>query len=297
MKFLFDFDGVLTEQSEEADRVLEIFRERLSERAGLSTHAAADTVDEAQRALRAEPWRYGWMSQGRVSAFADEDLFIRNNGVAGWLDGRADSGDAVLSAARDRLAAGGTANFTDLCRKSYDTMAAETQNGARHPVDAGTLPLLSRLIEAGHSLVVVSNSGTARILSMLREVGLPAVEHVAASTEALRVRGGARKYDLDADRTGSSGFRVGAYQVETRRPIYDAIVREERPDFVIGDVLSLDLALPISLTRSGALKARVLLRVREYTPAWSRGYIEKEVEGARAITSLAQINDMVETST
>lgn len=277
-RILFDFDGVLTDQSEEADRVLDIFRERLSERAGLSTDDATALISEAHRDLEREPWQYGWISHGRVSAFADEDLFIRNNGIAAWFDARADQGHAAFSLARERLANDGIFNFTSLCRESYDAMAAETEKGARQPVDAATFPLLNGLIQAGHSIVVVSNSGTARILAMLRQVGLHAVEHSdePASPDRiapLRVRGGARKYDLDETK---SGFQVGRYFVETRRPVYDAILREERPDFIIGDVLSLDLALPISLTRAGELRAKVFLRVRDYTPAWSRSFIQNE---------------------
>ncbi|MEK8023185.1 MAG: HAD family hydrolase [Candidatus Hydrogenedentota bacterium] len=286
-KILFDFDGVLTEQSEEADRVLEIFCERLSERAGLSSDTAAGVVAEAERALKGAPWNYGWMSHGRVSAFANEDLFIRNNGIAAWLDSAAESGHPMLASARTRLEGGGHGSFTNLCRESYDTMAGETRAGARHPVDPDAGPLLRSLLDAGHYLVVVSNSGTSRILALLQEVGVPALEHAGDGSGAMRIRGGARKYDLDET---SSCFEAGPYRIETIRPVYEKILREERPDLVIGDVVTLDLALPIRLAREKVIpSARVLLRVRDYTPEWSRSFIEREVEGARAITKLEEI--------
>jgi len=42
---------------------------------------------------------------------------------------------------------------------------------------------------------------------------------------------------------------VGEGRVELRRPRYEAILREEAPDAVVGDVFSLDLALPLALRR------------------------------------------------
>ena len=118
-----------------------------------------------------------------------------------------------------------------------------------------------------------------------------AVERVASDagdgSGAMRIRGGARKYDLDET---SSCFEAGPYRIETIRPVYEKILREERPDLVIGDVVTLDLALPIRLAREKVIpSARVLLRVRDYTPEWSRSFIEREVEGARAITKLEEI--------
>lgn len=290
-KFLFDFDGVLTEQSEEADRVLEIFTARLSECAGISTIGATAVIESASAALAEEPWRHGWMSQGRVSAFANEDLFIRNNGIAAELDACADAGDRALSAARERLAKHGGTNFVDLCRDSYDMMAAETRAGSRHPVDEAVAPLLRSLLDEGHSIVVVSNSGTSRIIALLSEVGLSPEEHAGRFDRPLRVRGGARKYDLDET---IDCFQVGSYGVETRRPVYETIVREEKPDVVIGDVLSLDLALPIRLAREGVIPSvQVMLRVRDYTPDWSRSFIEKEVARANAIHHLHELKKLI----
>ena len=90
----------------------------------------------------------------------------------------------------------------------------------------------------------------------------------------------------------SDFFDVGSYRIETRRPVYDAIVREEQPDAVIGDVFSLDLSLPLRLARENAIPCdRFFLRVRDYTPVWSRQYLVKEIKGGRAITRLDEITE------
>jgi hypothetical protein len=64
---------------------------------------------------------------------------------------------------------------------------------------------------------------------------------------------------------------VAGYRVETSRPLYESILKEERPGAVVGDVFSLDLALPLHLSRSGELgPVQAFLRERHYTPEWSR---------------------------
>jgi hypothetical protein len=71
-------------------------------------------------------------------------------------------------------------------------------------------------------------------------------------------------------------FDVGGYRVATDRPHYEQILVDERPDVIVGDVFSLDLALPLELVRRNPAafgSPRIVLRVRPYTPAWSANYI------------------------
>ena len=76
MKLLSDFDGVWTTPDEE----------------GVANGAALDAalegvLGEADRAAaRAEPWRWGWGTSGRISAFADEDPFTAHGALLFYLD-------------------------------------------------------------------------------------------------------------------------------------------------------------------------------------------------------------------
>ena len=59
-------------------------------------------------------------------------------------------------------------------------------------------------------------------------------------------------------------------EVHVDRPAYRAILERERPDLVVGDVLSLDLALPLHLRAAGlpgAPRAIGVMHLR-HTPAW-----------------------------
>jgi hypothetical protein len=61
-------------------------------------------------------------------------------------------------------------------------------------------------------------------------------------------------------------------RIELARPHYEAILREEAPDAVVGDVFSLDLAVPLALRRSEPswTHVRLFWLVRDYAPARMR---------------------------
>jgi len=276
MKFVCDFDGVLTDLSQEADRVMEIFALGLGTLAGLGPDQRTKLLASASHAMNDAPHRYGWYSQGRISAYCNEDGFIRVNALGALLDGWAsDVGHpSEAGALREKLCASGTKSFSDLAQASYFQMVKETAEGERHPLDARTRPVLEQIVSRGDEVVIVSNSGTDRILQMFSHAGL------AAGTEAgakVRVRGNAQKFML-GDRAKS--FSVGEYIVDTDRPNYEKILREERPDVVVGDVFSLDLALPTQLAREKEFsRLRAILRKRPYTPDWSLRHLTQNQRG------------------
>jgi len=275
MKILSDFDGVMTEQSEEGALELQIFRDGIVA-AGLSPNETDELVAQGVRDLAAAPLRHGWRSKGRLTGYADEDLFIRNIALATHFDQRSDattsgpdtSFDALARRARAALVTAGTASFWDLVVRAHDEMVRRTQAGQLTPMD----PIVGRTLEAlladGHEIVVVSNSGNQRVLSLLESLGLRPSAHDQAPHESFRVRGGARKFELGPD---PQWLDFGGREVDVARPPYQTILREEQPDFVIGDVFSFDLATPLQLARTQEIRPlRAILRLRAYTPAWAR---------------------------
>jgi hypothetical protein len=152
-------------------------------------------------------------------------------------------------------------------------MTHETSIGKRQPIEPEAVETIRRLIARGVEVVVVSNSGTERICQMLSGVGLKPVPHEAGVTSSLRVRGGARKFWLGDQ---SDCLVAGPYAVEVDRPLYRQILEEEKPDIVVGDVFSLDLALPVALAsqrQAGLAELRAILRRRPYTPKWSQEFL------------------------
>ena len=295
MKFIFDFDGVMTDQTEEAIRVKQIFADSLKERCGLPANRIDAMLERAYCEIRKSPHSHGWKDQGRISAYANEDLFIENVGLASCLRELADSERGDFHLAREGLQQTAAPGFVNLSQYAYEKMVQETHQGQIKPVDPKMAPLFRKLLNQGHELVVVSNSATTRILDLLHREGLSeAVDHDANPKAQFRVRGSARKFDLGEH---PRGFEVGGYRVDTSRPSYERIIREEKPQAVTGDVFSLDLALPLHLSRLEPEtfgNMTLFLRTQAYTPEWTKQFFSTAIEkNAKLfmIDDLAQIAD------
>jgi len=166
-------------------------------------------------------------------------------------------------------AAGVAGGFSRLSNLAYAAMVEETRAGHHRPLEPLGAAALAGLYQAGIELVIVSNSGTDRILELLAGAGLEAADHQADPTARFRVRGGARKYELGPH---PELLPLADFDIDIARPAYRAILEEEEADGVIGDVFSLDLALPLHLTRTDPARhggCRLFLRVRDYTPQWA----------------------------
>jgi FMN phosphatase YigB (HAD superfamily) len=272
MRVLSDFDGVLTDIAHESARVTNLFLDGLRHASGGADRSVADLAHSAYEEMAAHPTRHGWRVGGRITAFANEDGFVRVNGLAGCLDERAARGDPIARPLLAALQITGPDAFTALAHLAYERMTRETAAGAIKPLDPEAAEVLRTLLARGDEVVVVSNSGTDRIAQILRSAGLEAHPGGAPGPGRLRIRGGARKFILSE---APRGFEVEGYAVATDRPHYEQILLEERPDVVVGDVFSLDLALPLDLVRRRApgFGPRLVLRRRSYTPAWSAGYV------------------------
>jgi hypothetical protein len=101
--------------------------------------------------------------------------------------------------------------------------------------------------------------------------------HPERGQGALRLRGSGRKFILDQERTDP--IDIGDVSIETARPFYEEALKDEVPDAIVGDVFSLDLALPLALRRREAAFAsmRLFWLMQPYTPPWLR-----EIVGAAA---------------
>jgi hypothetical protein len=126
------------------------------------------------------------------------------------------------------------------------------------------------MLAAGVEIVVVSNSGTEKLQRWFAHAGVPAVVHPEAGAGALRLRGSAKKFVLDAQ--ARDVIDAGGLPIDVARPHYARVLAEEAPGAVVGDVFSIDLALPLALKRRDPAwrHVRLFWLVHPYTPARMR---------------------------
>jgi len=264
MRIVMDFDGVYTDPTDEGEACSKNFRNKIISLqlrdVGLNTEEKVDSwLGELRARQAAFPFRFGWRSAGKVSAFTFEDPFIRNIGLADYLDHLVQEGDSRSKAVLQGLKASDKIkSFGELSEWSFH------QLNLKKRADPLVKKWVVDVIGQGHEIFIVSNSATQKIEEFLGQAGFPEDRRPS-------VRGGAKKFGLgESPRLLQVGHYGGeAIEVDTDRPLYEAALLEIQPDAVIGDVFCLDLALPIRLKREKqlAFKFGIFYRHRDYTPS------------------------------
>lgn len=271
IKILSDFDGVWTDQALEAENVKIYMAAEASRFAGVSGDDAREHFQRFEARVQADPANYGWAPDGRITAYVDEDPFCVANSVAMYLERAGDDEQAL--AYRRAILAAGEKDMTSFADRCFLTSTADYREQHPPALVPHAKEALEALHDAGAEIVVVSNSSSEKIIGWFQRAGVDAgVGHDAY----LRVRGQAGKQVLGV---GGETIEVAGRTICVDRPKYLAVIEDENPDLVIGDVFSLDLALPHVLRERKHPRApsELVLRRHSHTPAWIH---ETRAEGA-----------------
>ena len=255
LKLVSDFDGVWTDPVPEADMMGRVMVEEFVRCGALSGRSVKKTLESVQRHLMANHSEYGWVSNGRISAYVDEDPLVIHTTTSIYLEKSVGNGETGLLGEVIR-SEGGVAPFTTRCYlKAVERFRNEfgcctLENGAGEFID--------ELTTSGFETVVVSNSPSSKLTDWLE-----------GYLDRIKIRGDAGKFNL-GEKEGGLPADDENPSIFVDRPAYREILLTERPDIVIGDGLSQDLALPYYLRRKKILENLVLLFVRHpHTPSWA----------------------------
>ena len=273
---VLDFDGTMTDAEAEGRPFRDGYLADLCALVGRPAGDAEITsiADEVEAELARAPEAHPFLWMGRAVAPATVDPYLRMVPIAHRILDRFDA----FPGAADR----GRLLGSVLYRYNY----ARTLG---HPVfRPGAGEALRSL--GGAAVWIVTNSDTATVAEKLAALDreAPGVAWLGA-----RVRGHARKFDVDDDWAGAPvSLAVPGLDrpVLLRRRHYHAILREildeEGAEFgdlvVIGDIFELDLALPL------ALGARVGLVASGHTPGYERAFVEGHPRG-EVLDDLAEL--------
>ena len=289
VKLISDFDGVWTNQEIEADYVWKYLLHRLNEYSGEDTGTIEKLLNECRKDMDRAPWEYGWFWDGAISCYYQEDPFSDNNAIFNYIERAATTKTAsqfkqqiykLKQAVNDK----GKMTLAELSQDCF--MKATSQfklEGKLKPVST-TGKIVTELNSKGVEIIVASNSKTEKIEHLFRKAGHTVTNEKSIVRGRLFARGDAKKFVIDNTYSAlPEKFDITErFKVNLRRANYHRILMEERPDYVIGDVFSLDLALPLYLRLNdkqfGNLK--VIQKVQPHTPQWVKDYLgSRELKG------------------
>jgi len=225
--------------------------------------------------MNEEPFRYGWFNGDQIACFYHEDPFGDNNAIFDFIDKTGINGSDEFVSNLRLIKNSILKKYKSLAEFSQDCFYLSTskfkEEGKLMPVD-DALSVAEKIDSLNTDIVVVSNSKTVKIEYVFEKAGIGINEN-----QKVRVRGDAGKFLIDNSFDELPEFLEidKQFRVPLRRKGYYKILSEEIPDFVIGDVFSLDIALPLYLrmndNRFSDLK--VIQRVQPYTPGWVKNFL------------------------
>jgi FMN phosphatase YigB (HAD superfamily) len=264
---LFDFDGTLTAVDRIIPDFLAAYRSTFLEKTGIS----ASIWDETLAAVQSGSPGLGWMLCSYEACPADADPYIL----------------ASETALRTLASCGMVGSHAELPGKLYGSLYAEHQA----PFRPETAEVLTKLVESGYLLRVVSNASTGKVEERLKK------ELPAGICSEIPVFGDATKFLVcPASLQSPERARFDALPMHIPGPgrpvwlkrgkFFDALQRAKgnvlpEDTLFIGDIYELDLVLP------KALGYRTLLIERK-APLGTHAY-EREVTGEAFIEDLSGI--------
>lgn len=261
LKILSDFDGVWTNQGPEATLLLDWMIDKLGELAGVPAETARAELHAMCAEMKQDPAEHGWAPDGRISAYLDEDPLVESSALTRVLAQEADDRARRYAAA---VRAGGHASMADFSEWCFRTATASFRDAHPPCIVPDAADLLKAIEDAGAEIVIISNSGSDKIAHWFASAGIDAGED---DGHALRLRGSAMKWFLGET---DDAIEVQGRTIHVDRPKYRAAIEAENPDLIIGDVFSLDLAMPHVLRTRGVAQApsTLVLRQHPHTPDW-----------------------------
>jgi len=246
--------------------VSDFLTEEFARLGGGGAGRARELYARFEAAVQARPDSHGWRIEGRLTSYVDEDVFAVPTSVGQWVDAAPDADAARLKAAILGEWSS-VASFLDHC---YHSTCARFRESVPHDLAPGAERVLAWLMRNSVQVVFASNAPLEKVQGWFACHGLEVADARATEPGAapLRAYGRAGKQWLGP---GADEIVLGGRALLCDRPQYRAILERERPDLVIGDVVSLDLALPLALRRAGAAGAPRALALMHlpHTPRWA----------------------------
>lgn len=302
-KLISDFDGIWTNQNIEAEYVWNYILDSVSELSGLNKNEVNKFLSECKNEMNKEPYNYAWFNNGCIAAYFQEDPFGDNNAIFDYINKTAsENSGKEFSNIKKKVKDSILKKYSSLADFSQECFMKSTkkfkEEGKLNPIDT-TKKIVDELNSSGVEIIVASNSKTEKIKFLFSKAGIDVTDETSAERGGVHARGDARKFVIDDGYSELPEFlKVSEkFMVPLRRNSYHKILSEEKPDYVIGDVFSLDIALPLYLRMNDKSfeHLKVIQRVQPYMPEWVKDYLKKdEFKGiAFLVNSVDEVPDLI----
>lgn len=304
VKLVSDFDGVWTIQEIEAEYVWKYIIDSISSLTGDTKETTEELLNGCRKEMDREPYEFGWFNNGSIAAYYQEDPFGDNNAIFDFINRAASTRSfshfkQEIAKIKEAIVAKKKMTLADFSNDCFVKSTTQFKlDGKLKPVETAG-EIVKRLNSIGVEIVIASNSKTEKIEHLFRKAGQIVTNERAIKRGRLHAIGDAKKFVIDSSYTELPEFIEisGKFKANLRRKNYHKILLREKPDYVLGDVFSLDLALPLYMRlNDGRLNnLKVILKVQKHTPGWVKEFLSKEeLKGiAFMVDSIDELPDLL----
>lgn len=299
IKLVSDFDGIWTNQELEAEYVWDYIISRLSQLTGLNIEEADSFLKEIKSEMDAKAYKYGWFNNGKIACFYQEDPFGDNNAIFDYIGKVYNKHSNSLISERiykigKHILDGGYSSFDIFSNNCFFESTGKFKEEGKLLPHSSARSVLDKLFQNNIQVVIASNSKTTKIEYLFSLMGINTEEK-----DKFYARGNSLKFMIENDfKEVPEALKIDSnYNVNLRRQAYYNVLCEELPDFVIGDVFSLDLSLPLYLRLNDIRfkDLKVIQKVQKHTPDWVKNFLGKsEFKGiAYLIEDIEELNNVI----
>lgn len=282
LKIISDFDGIWTNQEEEAEFVRNYYLEKLSSISGLNISELENLFGKLKSDMNLNPYLWGWFHNNMRACYYLEDPFGDNNAVFHYIEriyNKQNSLSKEIRFLRTSILNSGYETMDTFSNEMFFESTSKFKEENRLNPHEDAKSVVDELLGRNINIVVASNSRTNKIEYLFDKMGYGISYGNSDEELGIYARGNAMKFVIDNNFSEvNEKLEIDKYyQVQLRRKHYFEILKEEKPDFVIGDVFSLDIALPLYLAFNNPefQNLKVIQKLHPHTPSWVKEFIHK----------------------
>lgn len=287
----FDFDGVFTDSTNHvADYRNRVFR-MLTQLTGTSISQLEQECQEQVAHLEANPTTTGWAPVGEIAAFWNEgpqflatatfELLLALEKYKTVTEEHFHEEIKNVEWFKPKIKAGKSDLYNVL---EFHFRSAHTAVDHRYDQQLVN-DLCNKMAEMGYAASMISTSPEQDIVRILGQVNMD-------------IYGGTLKFNFDKGFVkygenmqvmhGPHTYTVNNVRSKVYHDVIEKVEQKQGPmKAVVGDVFTLDLALPLAMGK------HIILKKNDYTPAWSENYVHNHERG-HVVEDIAEIPSLLE---
>jgi histidinol phosphatase-like enzyme len=292
IKVIIDYDGTLTQEEKQVNKLAELAFDTLSkEILNVPKERVRKDYKNTKQKILAKPYKYTWKVNGISACYSDEGAFVLNTVTIQEMLSKNKFYKKCVEKFFDKL---DYDPITECTNYLFNKNSALLKPIFRNRVKGTLIELIKH---QNIQPIVMTNSKTNKVRQNLETIGITKKGTKNHEFEyEIDILGDTRQYHMDPkwnhyfDHPELGKIQIlpiyEKFKIDLRRPIYYKAILDQSKDgsklIAFGDIFSLVGSVPLMMGQN------FILLKAPYVPEWSEKFVRKHPKG-RVITNISQL--------